>query len=65
MTEHPKIKPLIDSSERAHRVFKMTEYQGMNVSSSAVLIYECFAQSVCSTRSCTPSSAGNEHSQEC
>ena len=28
--KHPKIKPLIDSSERARKVFKLTEYQGMN-----------------------------------
>ncbi|KAB5529007.1 aconitase family protein [Coniochaeta sp. 2T2.1] len=28
--DHPKIKPLIDSCERARRVFKLTEYQGMN-----------------------------------
>lgn len=27
----PEIKRLIDSSERARKVFKMTEYQGMNV----------------------------------
>ncbi|KAI1469831.1 aconitase family protein [Daldinia caldariorum] len=27
---HPRIKPLIEASERARRVFKMTEYQGMN-----------------------------------
>ncbi|PVI02551.1 aconitase iron-sulfur domain-containing protein [Periconia macrospinosa] len=28
--DHPKIKPLIDASERAKRIFKMTENQGMN-----------------------------------
>ncbi|KAF7545594.1 hypothetical protein G7046_g9527 [Stylonectria norvegica] len=27
---HPRIKPLIDASERARKVFKLTEYQGMN-----------------------------------
>jgi hypothetical protein len=27
----PKVRALIDASERAKRVFKMTEYQGMNV----------------------------------
>lgn len=27
----PKVQGLIDASERAKRVFKMTEYQGMNV----------------------------------
>lgn len=29
--EHPKIKPYIESAERAKRQFKMTENQGMNV----------------------------------
>lgn len=28
--DHPKIKPLVAASEKARRVFKMTEYQGMN-----------------------------------
>lgn len=28
--DHPKIKPLVESSEKARRVFKLTEYQGMN-----------------------------------
>ena len=28
----PKVRGLIDASERAKRVFKMTDYQGMNVS---------------------------------
>jgi aconitase B len=28
--DHPRIKPLIDASERARRIFKLTEYQGMN-----------------------------------
>jgi hypothetical protein len=28
--DHPKIKPLIEASEKARRVFKMTENQGMN-----------------------------------
>lgn len=28
----PKAQAMIDSSERAKRVFKMTDYQGMNVS---------------------------------
>lgn len=27
----PKVKRLIDSSERARKVFKMTDYQGLNV----------------------------------
>jgi hypothetical protein len=27
---HPKIKPLVQLSEKARQVFKMTEYQGMN-----------------------------------
>jgi hypothetical protein len=27
----PQVKALVDASERAKRVFKMTEYQGMNV----------------------------------
>ncbi|KAI1646814.1 aconitase family protein [Daldinia loculata] len=27
---HPRIKPLIEASERARKVFKMTDYQGMN-----------------------------------
>lgn len=27
----PQVKALVDASERARRVFKMTEYQGMNV----------------------------------
>jgi hypothetical protein len=27
----PAVKKLIESSERARKVFKMTEYQGMNV----------------------------------
>lgn len=31
--EHPKIKPYVESSERAKRNFKMTENQGMNVGS--------------------------------
>jgi hypothetical protein len=29
----PKVRALIDASERAKRVFKMTDYQGMNVRS--------------------------------
>jgi hypothetical protein len=29
--EVPQVKYLIDSSERAKKIFKMTEYQGMNV----------------------------------
>lgn len=28
----PKVQALIDASERAKRIFKMTDYQGMNVS---------------------------------
>jgi homoaconitase/3-isopropylmalate dehydratase large subunit len=28
--DHPKIKPLIESSEKARQIFKLTEYQGMN-----------------------------------
>lgn len=28
--DHPKIKPLVEASEKARKVFKMTEYQGMN-----------------------------------
>lgn len=28
--DNPKIKPLVESSERARKVFKLTEYQGMN-----------------------------------
>jgi homoaconitase/3-isopropylmalate dehydratase large subunit len=28
--DNPKIKPLVESSERARRIFKLTEYQGMN-----------------------------------
>jgi hypothetical protein len=28
--DHPKIKPLVEASERARQVFKMTENQGMN-----------------------------------
>lgn len=31
----PKVQSLIDASERAKRVFKMTDYQGMNVCSLA------------------------------
>lgn len=31
VNEVPKVKALIDASERAKRVFKMTDYQGMNV----------------------------------
>lgn len=31
--EHPKIKPYVESAERAKRDFKMTENQGMNVGS--------------------------------
>lgn len=27
----PQVRALVDASERAKRVFKMTEYQGMNV----------------------------------
>ncbi|GLA95038.1 hypothetical protein AtubIFM57143_002033 [Aspergillus tubingensis] len=30
VNEHPKVKALIDASERAKHVFKMTDYQGMN-----------------------------------
>ncbi|GAT21798.1 aconitase family protein [Aspergillus luchuensis] len=30
VNENPKVKALIDASERAKRVFKMTDYQGMN-----------------------------------
>jgi hypothetical protein len=32
VNDRPLIKKLIESSERAKKVFKMTEYQGMNVS---------------------------------
>ncbi|KAM0815603.1 putative Aconitase/3-isopropylmalate dehydratase large subunit alpha/beta/alpha domain-containing protein [Seiridium cardinale] len=28
--DHPKIKSLVESSERARQIFKLTEYQGMN-----------------------------------
>jgi Aconitase family (aconitate hydratase) len=28
--QHPRIKPLVEASERARRAFNMTEYQGMN-----------------------------------
>ena len=28
---HPKIKNLVDASEKARQVFKLSEYQGMNV----------------------------------
>jgi hypothetical protein len=28
--DHPKIKPLVEASERARQIFKMTENQGMN-----------------------------------
>lgn len=31
INEVPKVKALIDASERAKNIFKMTEYQGMNV----------------------------------
>ena len=30
VNNHPRIRPLIESSERARRVFKLTEYQGTN-----------------------------------
>lgn len=30
----PKVQALIDANERAKRVFKMIDYQGMNVSST-------------------------------
>ncbi|PWY63672.1 aconitase iron-sulfur domain-containing protein [Aspergillus eucalypticola CBS 122712] len=30
VNDNPKVKALIDTSERAKRVFKMTDYQGMN-----------------------------------
>ncbi|PWY90353.1 aconitase family protein [Aspergillus sclerotioniger CBS 115572] len=30
VNQHPKVQALIDASERAKRVFKMTDYQGMN-----------------------------------
>lgn len=30
----PNVQALIDANERAKRVFKMTDYQGMNVSST-------------------------------
>lgn len=66
VNEHPKIKGLIESSERAKRVFKMTEYQGMNVSE----LYPRFKYSarranpvsLHSTRLCTPSFTANEPS---
>lgn len=32
--EAPKIKPFVESAERAKKDFKMTENQGMNVSDS-------------------------------
>ena len=32
VNSHPIVKNLIESSERAKSVFKLTEYQGMNVS---------------------------------
>ena len=30
VVDHPRIKPLIQASENARKVFKLTEYQGMN-----------------------------------
>lgn len=32
VNELPKVPALIDASERAQKTFKMTDYQGMNVS---------------------------------
>lgn len=32
----PAVQKLIESSEKARKVFKMTEYQGMNVSRTAL-----------------------------
>ena len=36
----PKVKDLIDASERAKHVFKMTDYQGMNVSKGIAKSYD-------------------------
>lgn len=47
----PAVKRLIESSEKARKVFKMTEYQGMNVCSRTPSTYQhdyanAFAKSV-------------------
>jgi hypothetical protein len=39
ITKMPQVKALIDASERAKKVFKMTDYQGMNV---RVLSFDIF-----------------------
>ena len=38
VNKHPTIAKLIESSEKAKKVFKMTEYQGMNVSYACLML---------------------------
>lgn len=63
VNENPKVKALIDASERAKRVFKMTDYQGMNVG----LFQSCNTAPLvltrCSILSFIPSFTANEPSQ--
>jgi len=66
----PIVKSLVASSKRAKDNFRMTEYQGMNVSPSwfyvcpVVLLYG-LVNHYNSIQLCTRSSAGNVLSQEC
>jgi hypothetical protein len=59
-----QVKGLVDASERAKHIFKMTEYQGMNVSPLLLAhLDKCLYLS--SIPSCIPDFIANEHSQGC
>lgn len=59
----PKVQNLIDASERAKHVFKMTDYQGMNVGESSIL-KSLILIILCSTPFCIPNSTASGHSRE-
>lgn len=70
----PQVRTLTDASERAWRIFKMTDYQGMNVSIFVILpiylfisLYSDVSRGVNqrSTQSYTPNYTAKEHSPGC
>lgn len=63
VNEHPKVKALIDASERAKHVFKMTDYQGMNVCLFQFCETAPLVLTRCSILSFIPSFTANEPSR--
>ena len=64
----PQVKALVDASERAKRVFKMTEYQGMNVSFLLIIYRSSSCVHIATTTSIpsfTPNSIEKEHNPVC